>query len=96
MFSLYCGCFCIIFLDYLLSELFDKQRHLAGNFRGFLRSSLLNLLILAVFLLSIYWCLVSMLHTVGQFHSFALVEFCWVIISVLACASFFFVFSYAG
>ena len=27
--------FCIIFLDYLLSELSDKQRHLAGNFRGF-------------------------------------------------------------
>ena len=26
-------------------------------------------------------CLVSLLHTVGQFHSFALVEFCWVIIS---------------
>ncbi len=22
------------FLDYLLSDLFDKQRHLAGNFRG--------------------------------------------------------------
>jgi hypothetical protein len=35
VFSLYCGCFCIIFLAYLLSELFDKQRHLAGNFRGF-------------------------------------------------------------
>jgi hypothetical protein len=96
MFSLYCGCFFIIFLGYLLFELFYKQRHLAGNFRGLLRSSLLNLLILAVFLLIIYWCLVSMLHTVGQFHSFALVEFCWVIISVLACASVFFVFSYVG
>ncbi len=35
IFSLYCVCFCIIFLAYLLSELFDKQRHLAGNFRGF-------------------------------------------------------------
>ena len=32
VFSLYCGCFCINFLGYLLSELFDKQRHLAGNF----------------------------------------------------------------
>jgi hypothetical protein len=31
-----------------------------------------------------------MLHTVGQFYFFALVEFCVVIISVLACASFFF------
>jgi hypothetical protein len=35
VFSLCCSCFCIIFLDYLLSELFDKQRHLAGNFRSF-------------------------------------------------------------
>ena len=35
VFSLYCGCFCIIFLGYLLSELFDKQRHLAGNICGF-------------------------------------------------------------
>ena len=34
VFSLCCSCFCIIFLDYLLSELSDKQRHLAGNFRG--------------------------------------------------------------
>jgi apolipoprotein N-acyltransferase len=31
--------------------------------------------ILAVFLLSIYWCLVPMLHTVGQFHYYALVDF---------------------
>jgi hypothetical protein len=53
MFSLYCGCFCIIFLNYMLSELFDKQRHLAGNFRGFLRSSLLDLLILAIFFFSV-------------------------------------------
>jgi hypothetical protein len=35
IFSLCCSCFCIIFLNYLLSELFDKQRHLARNFRGF-------------------------------------------------------------
>jgi hypothetical protein len=27
---------------------------------------------------SIYWCFVSMLHSVGQSHRFALVEFCWV------------------
>ena len=33
--SLYCGCFCILFLGYLLSEPFDKQRHLAGNICGF-------------------------------------------------------------
>jgi hypothetical protein len=35
IFSLFCSCFCIIVWSYLLSELFDKQRHLAGNFRGF-------------------------------------------------------------
>ncbi len=69
VFSWCCVCFCIIFLDYLLSELFDKQRHLAGNFRGFQRSSLLNILILAISLLSIHWCLVAMLRTVGQFCS---------------------------
>jgi hypothetical protein len=96
VFSLCCSCFCIIFLDYLLSELFDKQRHLAGNFRGVWRSSLLELLILAVSLLSIYWCFVAMLHTVGQFHSFALVEFCWVILLFWLALFFFFVFSYAG
>ncbi len=89
MFSLYCGCFCISFLGYLISELFDNQRHLAGNFRGFLRSFLLNLLILAVFLLSIYWRLVSMLHIVGQFYSFALVEF---LLSEYSCAFFSFLF----
>ncbi len=62
-------------LEILVIRVVNKQRHLAGNFRGFLRSSLLDMFILAVFLLSIYWCLVPMLHSVGQFHYFALVDF---------------------
>ncbi len=94
VFSLCCSCFCIIFLDYLLSELFDKQRHLAGNFRGFQRSSLLDILILAVFLpvytgVPFQYCTLQ-----GNFISVHWQNFCWVIISVLACSSFFFVFSY--
>jgi hypothetical protein len=89
VFSSYCGCFCIIFLDYLLSELFDKQRHLAGNFRGFLLSSLLFINSDCFSSLSIYWCFVSMLHTVGQIPFFALVEFLLGDYFCLACASFF-------
>ncbi len=53
------------FSDYLLSDPVDKQRHLAGNFRGVSGRLCWIFKFCLDFFLSICWCLVLMLHTVG-------------------------------